>query len=71
MAKFTSMAYGSADEMVFGTAKQPVKYGRDFEVGGGYVFPELVVHPRPGSEATKKSLLREYEKMVPMRWSAA
>ncbi|MCL2336602.1 MAG: methanol--corrinoid methyltransferase [Firmicutes bacterium] len=64
MARFTSMAYGSADEMVFGTAKNPVKYGRDFEVGGGYVFPELVVHPRPGSEETKKSLLREYEKAV-------
>ena len=64
MPKFASMAYGSADEMVFGTAKKPVKYGRDFEVGGGYVYPELVPHPRPGTEDTKKSLLREYEKMV-------
>ncbi|AEG13701.1 methanol:cobalamin methyltransferase, subunit B [Desulfofundulus kuznetsovii DSM 6115] len=64
MARYTSMAYQSADEMVFGTAKYPVKYGRDFEVGGGLVYPELVPHPRPGSEETKKSLVREYEKMV-------
>ncbi|HAP31922.1 MAG TPA: methanol--corrinoid methyltransferase, partial [Firmicutes bacterium] len=64
MAKFTSMAYKSADEMIFGTAKKPVKYGRDFEVGGGMVYPEIVNHPRPGSEETKKSLMREYEKMT-------
>ncbi|MCL6447874.1 MAG: methanol--corrinoid methyltransferase [Armatimonadetes bacterium] len=64
MAKYTSMAYKSADEMVFGTAKYPVKYGRDFVAGGGFVYPELVPHPRPGSEESKKSLVREYEKMV-------
>jgi methanol--5-hydroxybenzimidazolylcobamide Co-methyltransferase len=62
--KFTKMAYANADEMIFGTAKFPVKYGRDFEVGGGYVYPELVPHPRPGSEETKRSLLREYQRMV-------
>jgi methanol--5-hydroxybenzimidazolylcobamide Co-methyltransferase len=56
--KFTKMAYNNADEMIFGTCKSPVKYGRDFEVGGGFVYPELVPHPRPGSEATKRSLLR-------------
>lgn len=64
MAKFTGMAYKSADEMIFGTAKKPVKYGRDFEVGGGVVYPEIVNHPRPGTEETKKSLMREYEKMT-------
>ncbi|MBS4025250.1 MAG: methanol--corrinoid methyltransferase [Clostridia bacterium] len=64
MGKYTKMAYSSAEEMIFGTAKNPVKYGRDFEVGGGQVYPELVPHPRPGSEETKKSLMREYERMV-------
>jgi methanol--5-hydroxybenzimidazolylcobamide Co-methyltransferase len=64
MPKYTEMAYSSPEEMVFGAAKFPVKYGFDFEVGGGFVYPELVPHPRPGSEATKKSLMREYEKMV-------
>lgn len=64
MPKYDKMAYASADEMIFGTAKHPVKYGRDFTVGGGYVYPELVPHPRPGSESTKKTLVKEYEKMV-------
>ena len=62
--KFSKMAYGSADEMIFGTAKHPVKYGRGFEVGNGYVFPELVPHPRPGTEETKRSLVREYQRMI-------
>lgn len=64
MPKYDKMAYASADEMIFGTAKHPVKYGRDFTVGGGFVYPELVPHPRPGSESTKKTLVKEYEKMV-------
>ena len=64
MPKFDKMAYASAGEMIFGSAKSPVKYGRDFTVGGGYVYPELVPHPRPGSETTKASLVKEYQKMV-------
>lgn len=64
MPKFDKMAYANADEMIFGSCKSPVKYGRDFTVGGGYVFPELVPHPRPGTESTKKTLVKEYEKMV-------
>ena len=62
--QFTKMAYASADEMIFGSCKSPVKYGRDFEVGGGVVYPELVPHPRPGSEESKRSLVREYQRMV-------
>lgn len=62
--KFDKMAYASPDEMIFGTAKFPVKYGRDFEVGAGYVYPELVPHPRPGTEESQRSLVREYERMV-------
>ena len=64
MPKYDKMAYANAGEMIFGTAKNPVKYGRDFTVGGGFVYPELVPHPRPGTESTKKTLVKEYEKMV-------
>ncbi len=64
MPKFEKMAYDSAEEMIFGTAKSPVKYGREFVVGGGYVYPELVPHPRPGTEKSQKTLVKEYEKMV-------
>jgi methanol--5-hydroxybenzimidazolylcobamide Co-methyltransferase len=58
----TKMAYASGAEMMFGTAKYPVTTKRGIEIGGGYVHPEVVPHPRPGSEKTMKTLLREYEK---------
>jgi methanol--5-hydroxybenzimidazolylcobamide Co-methyltransferase len=60
--KITKMAYGSGAEMMFGTAKHPVSTKRGIEIGGGFVHPEVVPHPRPGSEKTMKTLLREYEK---------
>jgi len=60
--KYTKMAYSSGTEMMFGTAKFPVTTKRGIEIGGGFVHPEVVPHPRPGSEKTMKTLLREYEK---------
>jgi methanol--5-hydroxybenzimidazolylcobamide Co-methyltransferase len=56
------MEYKSGAEMMFGTAKHPVTTKRGIEIGGGFVHPEVVPHPRPGSEKTMKTLLREYEK---------
>ncbi|MDQ7782566.1 MAG: methyltransferase MtaB domain-containing protein [Desulfomonilaceae bacterium] len=58
----SQMAYKSADEMMFGTAKKPVTTKRGIVLGGGHVVPEVVPHPRPGSEKTMKTLLREYER---------
>ena len=60
--KITKMAYSSGAEMMFGTAKKPVTTKRGIVIGGGFVHPEVVPHPRPGSEKTMKTLLREYEK---------
>jgi methanol--5-hydroxybenzimidazolylcobamide Co-methyltransferase len=60
--KITKMAYASGKEMMFGTAKYPVTTKRGIAIGGGFVHPEVVPHPRPGSEKTMKTLLREYEK---------
>lgn len=60
--KITKMAYGSGKEMMFGTAKKPVTTKRGIVIGGGFVHPEVVPHPRPGSEKTMKTLLREYER---------
>ncbi|HBW36376.1 methyltransferase MtaB domain-containing protein [Desulfosporosinus sp. BICA1-9] len=31
------MAYGSAAEMIFGSAKNPITYGRGFSVGSGNI----------------------------------
>lgn len=60
--KITKMAYASGAEMMFGTAKKPVTTKRGIVIGGGFVHPEVVPHPRPGSEKTMKTLLREYER---------
>jgi len=61
-APINKMAYGSGAEMMFGTAKKPVTTKRGIVIGGGFVHPEVVPHPRPGSEKTMKTLLREYER---------
>jgi methanol--5-hydroxybenzimidazolylcobamide Co-methyltransferase len=60
--KIEKMAYSSGAEMMFGTAKHPVKTSRGIHIGGGFVHPEVVPHPRAGSEKTMKTLLREYER---------
>lgn len=57
-----SMAYKSAEDMIFGTALKPVETKRGLKIGGGYVLPEIVPHPRSGSEQTLKSLLREFQR---------
>lgn len=58
----SSMAYGSSEEMMFGFAKKPVETKHGLTIGGGYVIPEIISHPRPGSEKTIKTLLREFER---------
>lgn len=57
-----SMAYATADDLIFGTALRPVRTRRGLVIGGGHVVPDVVPHPRPGSESTLKSLLREFER---------
>jgi methanol--5-hydroxybenzimidazolylcobamide Co-methyltransferase len=57
-----SMAYKDPQEMMFGFAQQPVTTRRGLVIGGGAVIAEVVPHPRPGSEKTLRSLLREFER---------
>lgn len=57
-----SMAYGSAEEMMFGFSKKPVTTRRGLIIGGGAVIAEVVPHPRPGSELTMRTLMREFER---------
>jgi methanol---5-hydroxybenzimidazolylcobamide Co-methyltransferase len=58
----SAMAYEKPEEMIFGTAPKPVKTKRGLIIGGGQVIPEIVPHPRPGSEKSIKTLLREFER---------
>lgn len=57
-----SMAYNSSEDMIFGSAKYPVRTKHGLVIGGGYVIPEIVPHPRPGSEKSIDSLLKEFER---------
>lgn len=56
------MAYPAPDDMIFGTALNPVVTKRGLTIGGGQVLPEIVPHPRPSSEQSLKSLLREFQR---------
>jgi len=58
----SSMAYPGPEEMMFGTALKPVETKSGVKIGGGALIPEIVPHPRPGSEKTIRTLLREFER---------
>ncbi len=62
--RFTKMAYTSAEEMVFGHSKYPVKAGLGLEIGAGYTTPELNYAPRPQAGVSKEALEREYERIT-------
>lgn len=47
---YTAMENASADDMVFGQTKHPVKMGLDQVMGGGEVVPNIKVAPAEGSE---------------------
>ncbi len=56
------MAYNHWNEMIFGTSVKPVTTKSGLVIGGGFVVPEVVPHPRPGSEKELNTLLREFER---------
>ena len=47
---FTKMVTESADDMLFGQTKNPVKLGLGQEAGNGLVYPNIKVAPAEGSE---------------------
>ncbi len=62
--RYTTMAYGSADELIFGESKFPVKAGLGLEIGGGYTSPEVNYAPRPEAGESKEKLVKEYERIT-------
>src|SRR5512145_3481486 len=62
--KYTSMAYASADELIFGKSKFPVKAGLGLEIGAGYTSPEVNYAPRPEAGKSKEKLVKEYERIT-------
>ena len=55
--RFTKMENASADEMVFGQTKHPVKMGLDQVMGGGEVVPNIKVAPAEGSETSVEGMV--------------
>jgi methanol---5-hydroxybenzimidazolylcobamide Co-methyltransferase len=62
--RYTKMAYDSADDMIFGKCKHPVKAGLGLEIGGGYTTPEINYAPRPEAGASKEKLIKEYQRIT-------
>ncbi len=60
MPQFTSMAFKSPDELIFGLAKNALKYGLGMEIGAGRVIPELKYWPLREKEQDREKLLDEY-----------
>lgn len=58
--KYKAMAYKCADDMVMGTAINPVSEGFGLKIGAGQVIPEVNYAPRPGTEKEVEKLRREY-----------
>lgn len=66
MKKFTSLAYRSADELVFGRARRPVRCGFDLLTGGGQVYPEInfTLPPMKVDAAHLRAIVHQYEEMI-------
>ena len=54
---FTKMVTESADDMLFGETKNPVKLGLGQEAGNGMVYPNIKVAPAEGSEESIDGLV--------------
>jgi methanol--5-hydroxybenzimidazolylcobamide Co-methyltransferase len=61
---FRNLAYSNADEVCFGIAKKPLKYGFELSVGDGKVVPEVKYILKPGFENKPKLIIEEYGKIT-------
>jgi methanol--5-hydroxybenzimidazolylcobamide Co-methyltransferase len=63
---FLELPYESADELVFGSAKRPVRLANGITIGGGRVFPEVnfTLPPIDINQDTMPGILAEYREMV-------
>lgn len=66
MNNYTSLAYTSAQEMLFGTAQHPIIAGHDVTIGGGAVLPEVkfTLPPMLIQEETWTDIRKLYREMA-------
>lgn len=60
--RFDHLAYKEPDELVFGFAKYPLRYGLGLTVGDGKVVPEVKYLLKPGLERSPETFIEEYKK---------
>ncbi len=62
--QFSRPAYDSPNEISFGSAKTPLRYGLGLSVGDGKVVPEVKYMLKPGFEKSIESLVGEYRSVT-------
>ncbi len=62
--QFSGLAYRDKDEITYGFAKTPLKYGLGLSVGDGKVVPEVKYMLKPGFEKSLDSLVKEYQSIT-------
>jgi len=62
--QFSRLAYDSPDDISFGFAKTPLRYGLGLSVGDGKVVPEVKYMLKPGFEKSIESLVGEYRSVT-------
>jgi len=60
--RFDHLAYKEPDDLVFGFAKYPLRYGLGLTVGDGKVVPEVKYLLKPGLERSPETFIEEYKK---------
>ncbi len=61
---FRRLSYSSANELIFGKSKHPIRYGFGLEVGNDSVIPEIKYFPKPEQLKNEEITIKTYRKIV-------
>ena len=61
---FKEVEFSQAEDLVFGVAKHPLKYGYGIELGNRAVIPELKYFPLPHKLKAKDTATEAYKKIT-------
>ncbi len=64
--KFSSLAYDSLNDFIFGDAKSPVKFKNGMVIGGGTVYPEInfTLPPMLINKETMPEVIGQYKEII-------
>jgi len=58
---YSRLAFENPEDLIFGKAKTPMKYGFDLEVGNGKVIPEIKFFPKPNQLKSRETTVDTYK----------